>query len=115
MELHAVLSSIIPGGWAYVIKHGHITRIDIAVDIPNVRVDEFLFLPKQGTTSREWATNGHLETLRLGKPKGNQTLVYSVKKKRLAQGKSWPENSKVRIERRLRNPAVKKLNELGEM
>ena len=46
---------------------------------------------------KEWKRNGELETLVFGKKKGNQTLIYSRKKKRLAKGQPWPGKSEVRI------------------
>lgn len=115
MELHATLMMLLPNGWDYVVEHGHITRIDVAVDIPNIRMDEFLFLPQQGATSMEWRVDGHLESFRVGKPKGNQTLVYSVKQKRIAKHQPWHGKSVVRVERRLRFPPTKKLGDLGKM
>lgn len=114
-ELDAVLTSLWDYGWDYVIQHGRITRIDVAVDIPNVRMDEFLFVPKQGASEIQWGQDGHLQSFRHGQPKGNQTVVYSVKQKRLAKDQPWSGPSVVRVERRLRNPSPYKLTELGKL
>lgn len=115
IELDAVLISLWPQGWAYVIEHGRITRIDIAVDVPGIRMDEVLFLPNQGATEIHWSRDGHLQSFRHGQPKGNQTVVYSVKQKRLSKKQPWSGPSTVRIERRLRNPSPSKLPELGTL
>ena len=114
MELHAVLVMLMHNGWDYVLDHGKITRIDIAVDLPGVRMDEFMFLPQQGLTMAQWAVDGHLETLCFGKPGGNQTVIYNKKKEQLALGKPWLGKSVVRVERRLRSPAAKKLADLKQ-
>jgi hypothetical protein len=115
MELDAVLISILPDGWKYVVTHGHITRIDIAVNIPNSRPSMFAFLPQQGLTTKEWAVNGKLETFVAGKKKGHQTAVYNKKKQRQAQGHKWIGKSVVRVERRLRNPSIGGLSGLLQL
>jgi hypothetical protein len=68
-DLDNVLAEIFPSGWKYVFKHGRVTRLDIAVDLPGVRMDEFLFLAHQGATYQRFGTNGHLETFYLGTSK----------------------------------------------
>jgi len=90
-----------PGGWGYFVKHGRITRIDIAVDLPAARMDEFHALPKQGATIKVWKSNGTLQTFQHGTAKGNHTQIYNRKAKRIAQGKPWAGKEGVRIERRL--------------
>ncbi|MCH8685868.1 hypothetical protein [Pedomonas mirosovicensis] len=101
-ELHAVLTTIMPDGWGYFVDHGHITRLDVAVDLPTVRMDEFHFLPKQGATVTAWKQDGALQTYQHGKPKGDHTSIYNRKAKRIAHGKPWKGKEGVRIERRLK-------------
>lgn len=115
LELHAVLTSLMPDGWDYFVHHGRITRIDVAVDIPNSRPGMFAILPKQGLTTKEWASNGKLQTLVLGKKSGSQTLIYNKKAHRLAQKQKWDGKSTVRVERRLKNPPTKTLSMLPSM
>jgi hypothetical protein len=115
MELKSILVTIFPDGWEYVIEHGNITRIDLAVDIPDARPCMFAILPQQGLTTKEWAVNGKLETFVLGKKKGHQTLLYNKKLKRLSQGQPWVGKSVVRLERRLRNPPIKNLSGLHSL
>jgi hypothetical protein len=105
-ELHAVMMLIVDGGWEYVAKHGHISRIDVTVDLPGVRMDGFQFLPKYSSTTTRWTLNGVLQNVSFGKPKGNQTLIYSRKTKRLAKGQAWSGQSVVRVERRLVNVGI---------
>ena len=100
--LHASLG-MVDGGWGYFIKHGRVTRIDVAVDVPNTRMDGFLFLPQQTLTTMQWKVNGQLQSLVFGKKSGNQTSIYSRNKKRLAKGQSWSGEPEVRVERRLTN------------
>lgn len=114
MELAACMTSIMDQGWEYVVMNGHVTRIDVAVDIVGVRVEDFLCLTKQGITSTIWAVDGHAQSLSLGK-KGNKTLVYSVKAKRLAKDQGWTGLSKIRVERRLISPAFHDLAKLEQL
>jgi len=107
IELHAVMMTLMDGGWEYMAKHGHVTRIDVTVDLPGVRMDGFQFLPKYPSTTMRWTLNGALQTVVLGKSTGNQTSVYSRKIKRLAKGQKWPGQSVVRVEKRLVNVGVK--------
>ena len=104
-----------PNGWSYVIEHGRITRIDIAVDLPGLQMQQFLFMPHQGLTTKTFGQNGQLETLVLGQPKGNQTVIYSKDKEQLSKGKHHCGPSIVRVERRLRHPAVKLLKNLHQL
>lgn len=114
--LHSVLASIMPNGWAYVIEHGRVTRIDLAADIQGLRMNQFLFMPHQGlTTSHVFGVNGHLETMYFGKPKGNQTRVYSKKKEQLVKGHAFCGPSVVRVERMLRNPKIVALKNLDQL
>lgn len=113
MELAAAVKSIMPNGWEYVVTNGHVTRLDVAVDIAGVRVEDFLCLTKQGITSMVWGVDGHAQNLSLGK-NGDKTLVYSIKAKRLAKDQGWTGASKIRVERRLRNPAFHDLTKLVE-
>ena len=114
MELAAAVKPIMPDGWEYVVTNGHVTRLDVAVDIVGVRVEDFLCLTKQGITSAVWGVDGQAQSLSLGK-KGDKTLVYSIKAKRLAKDPEWNGSSKIRVERRLRNPAFHDLAKLGEL
>lgn len=114
-ELQAILTSLMPDGWDYLLKHGNITRIDVAVDIPNSRPGMFAILPKQGLGTKAWTQGGKLETFVLGKKNANQTLIYNKKAHRLAQGKKWDGPATVRVERRLKHPAVKKIAMLSDL
>ncbi len=101
IELHAAMVSLVDDGWASIAKHALVTRIDVAVDLHGVRMDGFLFLPKQTATTMRWTMNGVVESVVIGKNKGNQTLIYDRKAKRLAKDPKWKGGKGVRIERRL--------------
>lgn len=98
-----VLVSLMDNGWEYVEKYGKITRIDIAVDFPGKRPEDFLFLPDIATTERSWSRQGYLQSIALGKGPGSQKLVYNVKAKRLNKGQPWKGAAATRIECRVRN------------
>jgi hypothetical protein len=115
VELQSILMCLIDYGWGSVIEHGKITRIDIAVDLPSTRPAAFAVLPQQALVTKDWAVNGKLETFAMGKPKGNQTVVYNKKKQRLAQKQPWDGPSVTRVERRLRNPPISSLKELPNL
>jgi hypothetical protein len=109
-DLHA--RTPLPGGWNYVVQRGGITRIDVAVDIPEMTMDDFLFMAAQGVTTKMWSQSGHLQTVQLGKPKGNSTVIYSKDQEQIAKGKPFFGPPTVRVERRLRHPAKKWLYQL---
>ena len=115
MALHSVLNSMWEGGWNYVVNHGRITKIDVAVDVPGARMDDFHCVPHQGASQTLIGRDGHLQTLYHGKSKGNQTAIYSVKAKRKAKKQKWDGSSVVRIERRLRNPSPYKITDLKDL
>lgn len=115
IELDAILTSILNGGWAYVKKFGKITRLDVTVDFPGVMMADVHLLPQQGATSKQWAVDGSFESYTHGKSKGNQTAIYDRKKKRVAQGKQWVGKEGVRVERRLKTPTISSLNQLPTM
>jgi hypothetical protein len=75
-DLHEVLSPIFPGGWGYIVKHGRVSSLDIAVDLPGVRMHHFHLLPNQVLTTKTYET-GKLKTITIGKPQGNQLKAYS--------------------------------------
>ncbi|MEF2548336.1 hypothetical protein VQ045_14320 [Aurantimonas sp. E1-2-R+4] len=100
------LKSVMNDGWEYAIEHGKITRLDVAVDLHAVRLDDFLYLAKQGMKKQDWSTDGHLENVVYGVSKGNQTLIYDKEAELIAKGASWEGKTRVRIERRLRNPSI---------
>lgn len=114
LDLHSVLTTIVPDGWAYFIKHGRITRIDVSVDFPDRTMSEFLCLPAGGLTTTRYSRDGQLETYYLGKPRGNQTLIYSREEKRKAHKKAWQGVTGIRVERRLQGK-ISSLNTLADL
>ena len=112
LELHATLSTAIPNGWHYFIANGHITRLDIAVDFPDVLIDDFHFLALQGATTKQWRVNGKLQGYTHGKPKGNHTAIYDRGAKRIALGQSAKGKEGMRVERRIKSLSIAKLADL---
>ena len=69
VELQSILMCLMDYGWGSVIEHGKITRIDIAVDLPNTRPAAFAVLPQQALVTKDWVVNGKLETSRWASPR----------------------------------------------
>ncbi len=111
IELNAWLSTLVPDGWSFFIKHGRITRIDIATDVYGLTMADFLIIPPQCLTVKHFESDGLLQTVELGKPKSNQTSIYDRHKKRIAKGQGNKFGPCVRIERKLRMPNLQ-LSEL---
>ncbi len=114
LELNAWLSTLVPGGWSFFIKHGKVTRIDIATDVYGLTMADFLIIPSQCLTVKHFESDGILQTVELGKPKSNQTSIYDRYKKRLAKGQGNKVGPCVRIERKLRMPNLQ-LSELQKL
>jgi len=112
MELHAAINTIVPDGWEYVAKHGRITRIDVAVDLPDLTMDSIHFLPKKPAHMLQLSPGGEIETIYFGKPKSNQIAIYDRAKKRAKLGQEMPQC--LRIERKLK-PGGMKLTSLPAM
>lgn len=114
-ELDDELWKLFFGGWEYFYERGRVSRIDIAVDFSLLEMDQIFLLTRQAVTSRQYTSKGKLETIYLGKPKGNYTIVYSRKAKRVANKKPWKGKEGTRVERRLINPKInlKDIENLG--
>lgn len=112
IELHVAIHTILPDGWAYVVEHGRITRIDVAIDLPDLTMDSIQLKPKKTAHTQKWFPDGQLETIYIGKPGSNQTAIYDRSKKREKLGQDMPPC--LRIERRIK-PAGMKLTNLPAM
>jgi hypothetical protein len=108
LELHVAINMIVPDGWEYVVTHGRVTRIDVAVDLPGLTMDSIHFLPKKAAHTQRWFPNGELETIYIGKPKGNQTAIYDRSKKRAKKKQEVPQG--LRIEHRGKTGSMKLSN-----
>jgi hypothetical protein len=113
--LNANLMILMDEGWGYVVDYGHITRIDIAFDLPGKRPEDFLLLKDIAVTSRTWSRQGEVQSIALGKGSGNQSAVYSVKAKRLNKGQPWDGSARTRIEKRIKKPSVSGLKYLADL
>ena len=114
-QLQAVLVSVVPNGWGFVRDLGHVTRLDVAVDIPETRPAMFGLLPEQGLTTKSWSVDGQLQTFVAGKKGGKQGVIYNKKEQRLAQGKEWSGKATTRVEIRLPSPSLGTLAELPQL
>ena len=112
--MHIVLISIIDDGWKSFVKFGKVSMIEVTVDLPDVPIDSFHVLPQQTTTVKTYSNNGKLESLYLGKPKGNFYRINDRKLKRMTKGQSWPHGEMTRVERVLKNQAIP-VSDLGNL
>lgn len=98
-QLHSILILFMDSGWAFVVENGVVTKIEVSVDIPNVKIADVLVLPTQTTSARTWTNDGTLETLVLGTAKGGrQTRIYDRGAKRQAKGQLDPKYNGTRVE-----------------
>jgi len=102
IELNSVLTLCMDGGWEYFVKHGTISKIEVSVDLPGVRMGNFHLMTKSALSMRAWSNKGQLGTVLLGKKRGNQYRVYDRGNKRIANGQPWPHPKTTRVERILR-------------
>jgi hypothetical protein len=102
IEFKMLLGGMMDGGWAFVVKHGKITKIEVTVDIPKIEIETLLVLPQQRTTAQTWSMAGTLQTLVLGRASSNQTRIYNRGAKRKAKGQHSPEYEGTRVERILK-------------
>lgn len=113
-QLHSVLSLFTDSGWAFVVEHGRARKIEVSVDIPNVKVGDLLVLPSQTTVARTWKKGGMIETLVIGQSaSGKQTRIYDRGAKRQAKGQFDPKYNGTRIEVITR--LARDLTDLGKM
>lgn len=110
-ELHTVIAQFLPGGFGYLIAHGRVSRLDIAVDFvvgsSRLAMDDLVFFPHDGAPFvREYGAGGHLQTTMLGKGGGNQWKLYRKDKEQKAKkGRTIPAT--IRVERVLRGQKMK--------
>lgn len=102
LHLDSVLRSFLPNGWWFFAARGKVTMIEVAVDLPLIETAFVNPLPQQTTTMKTWGTGGTLETIYLGKGKGNFTRIYDRGVKRKAKGQVGVEYHGTRVERVLR-------------
>jgi hypothetical protein len=110
-ELHTVIAQFLPGGFGYLVAHGRVSRIDIAVDFAvassRLAMDDLVFFPHDGAPFvREYGVGGHLQTTMLGKGGGNQWKLYRKdKEQKVKKKRTIPAT--IRVERVLRGQKMK--------
>jgi len=114
-ELHKILKPIFPDGFNYVIQCGRVSKIDIAIDLPNLHMDAFLVLPELATSSIHYRRNGRLETLYIGKPRGTHLTIYDKHKEQLAKKHKPSDCAMVRVEKTLVGPSPEMLKDIADL
>jgi hypothetical protein len=81
-SLHDFLGTLIAGGWATFVKHGRVSRLDVAVDLVGVRMTKLKVVPPKAVVSQTWSSSkGKLETYQWGKQKA-RTRRYITRRPR---------------------------------
>lgn len=102
-------------GWEYGLKNAHLTRVDIAIDVEGLTMDDFLAFPAKLSWGRQFGRGPNLETLTFGAGKSNRTIIYDKGAERLAKGFDWNGPPTVRIERRMNKLNSMPLSALYDM
>lgn len=108
-QLREALKQILPDGLSTFATHGKVTRIDAALDLRPMAIDDMLALQDQTKTYRSYALKGKLETIYFGKRRGNHTRIYDKTKEQAKKGRSLASET-IRVERVLRNTKLKLSN-----
>ena len=115
-NMHAILSTMMDGGWRLFVNHGRISRLDVAVDLVGVRITKLMIVPPKAVVSQTWnSSKGKIETYQWGKPKGSFTQIYNKTAQMQARGLSVSGPQVTRFERRLKQPPSKSLTMLAEL
>lgn len=84
-EAKLLLQMLLGESWAAIVCKARVTRIDPAVDIKNILVDDLLVQYPQMHRSRVFCNSGRMETYELGCPEGErQITVYDKRAKIIA-------------------------------
>lgn len=100
-HLRASCGWLFNGGYQQVVNGGKVTRLDVAVDISNVSVEDLIVTKKGVRKYCCFGKNGFTETSYLGAPKKSQATVYDKAKELAAKHKQPPAYPLTRIEMRL--------------
>jgi len=115
-DMHAILSTMMDGGWQLFVNHGRISRVDVAVDLMGVRMTKLMVVPPKAVVSQTWnSSKGKLLTYQWGKVKGSYTQIYNKTAEMQARGLPVSGPQVTRFERRLKQPACKSLTKLAEL
>ena len=115
-DMHAILSTMMDGGWQLFVNHGGISRLDVAVDLVGVRMTKLKIVPPKAVVSQTWnSPKGKLLTYQWGKPKGSYTQIYNKTAEMAARGVPVSGPQVTRFERRLKQPACKWLTKLADL
>lgn len=94
-QIRFIIDEIFTMGFNQFVQDGRITRLDLALDIPDVRLsDVFVHIGRFRKHSVYTGVQGVLETMYFGTAKANQTIIYGTPK----QSPKF-----LRIERRLKS------------
>lgn len=97
MEFAAICASFFYDGYEYVQEHGKVTRVDAAMDLYGVTVEQIQFTQGQRATSQKYSFDGEVQTLYSGSSKGQQLKAYN----KAAQLKLKGKETVSRIEHKL--------------
>lgn len=111
VELHDVLSDVLPGGWRYFIENAKITLIEISIDLHGVDFNNVNILPAGKQIYSAFQSGNKLtETIYLGKSRNNQIKVYNRGLKRAKLGQFQIAGTCTRVERTRKYTQLKLAN-----
>ncbi len=109
-----VMISVLDGWHERLIAEGNASRVDLAIDLGKVALDDIIIQVKQMRAVGAFTgTDGKTETLYFGKEQSNQVCAYDLHRRAKAKGEPVPTNARTRIEWRYRNGV--KVRDLPEL
>ena len=95
-QIREIINSVTGIGFDQVMAVGKVTRIDVALDLPGLSLEEVIIRSDRQRTFGAFSNSqGDIENCYLGKPKANRTSCYTKKNRKLHD--QW-----LRLERQMR-------------
>jgi hypothetical protein len=114
--LHGTLGTVVEDGWKTFVTNSRISRLDVAVDLIDVRITKLKMVPPKAVVSQTWiSSKGKLLTYQWGKPSGSYTQIYNKTEEMKSRGIEVSGPQITRFERRLKQPSCKTLTKLAEL
>lgn len=99
-DLHNILSQFTNYGWGSFVCDAKVTQIEVSIDLQGIPFNSVHVLPDQAKTMTVYKSGKQVETIYIGKPKSNQTVIYDRAAKRKKQGQDDKAGPCTRIERK---------------
>jgi hypothetical protein len=97
MEFASICGLLFYDGYEFVQEHGKVTRVDAAIDLHGVSMEQIQLTQGQKATSQKYSSEGNTQTIYSGSSKGQQFKAYD----KIAQLKIKSGETVTRIEHKL--------------